>query len=286
MTATAAIVGSTMAFEPTDQPYDAWAESYRDWWAPVIAQSAVRLLDRLSGMELDGQPFQLLDVGTGTGALAIAALVRWASATAIGVDPASRILELAADEAKRLGVRDRLRLAIGTADRLPLPDAAVDVVTSSFVLQLVPSRAAALREIARVLRPGGRFASVTWQAERLSFEPDDAFMLAVEELDIDAPPLDGDARPYTSPRAAAAELRGSGFERVSARVEWLEHRYTPETYLEVLEHWVESELFTGLGYVRRHQLRKAALRKMRRLDRDAFVWRRPLISMLGHRRVS
>jgi ubiquinone/menaquinone biosynthesis C-methylase UbiE len=273
-----------MAFEPTDQPYDAWARAYRDWWAPVIAPSAFRLLDRLAAAGLDRRPSQLLDVGTGTGALAIAALERWPLATAIGVDPASRMLQLAADEAERRGVRDRLRLSIGRADRLPLDDASADVVISSFVIQLVPSRAGALREIARVMRPGGVFACVTWQAEDLPFEPDDAFSFALDELAIDAPPVDDDARPYTSPQAAADEMRRSGFERVSARVEWLEHPYTPKGYLDVLEYWAESELFGSLGYARRHQLRTAALRRMQRLDPDAFVWRRPLISMLGYRR--
>jgi SAM-dependent methyltransferase len=273
-----------MASRQTDAPYDAWASSYRDWWAPVIAPAAVDLLDRLPSGSLGERPFELLDVGTGTGTLAIAALDRWPAATAVGVDPSSRMLDLAADEAQRRGVHDRLRLVVGTADTLPLPDRAVDVATSSFAIQLVPSRAAALREIARVLRPGGVLACVTWQADDLPFEPDDAFLLAVDELDIEAPPLDDDSRPYISPDAAAAELRRAGFERVSARVEWLEHDYSPETYLGILEHWLESDLFAELGYVRRHQLRKAALRRLRRLERAAFVWRRPLISMLGHRR--
>jgi SAM-dependent methyltransferase len=119
-------------------------------------------------------------------------------------------VELAADEAERCGVRDRPRLVVGTADRLPRPDSAVDVATSSFAIQLVPSRAAALREIARVVRPGGPFACITWQAERLPFDPDDAFMLAVDELDIDAPQVEDGGRPYASPDAAAAELRRAG----------------------------------------------------------------------------
>jgi ubiquinone/menaquinone biosynthesis C-methylase UbiE len=275
-----------MAFEPTDEPYDTWAEAYRDWWGPVIAPSAVRLLDRLTAAGLGGRSFELVDVGTGTGALAIAALERWPRARAIGVDPASRMLEMAADAARRRapGVADRLRLAVGSADRLPLADGEADVAVSSFVIQLVPSRAAALREIARVLRPGGVLAVLSWQAEELAFEPDEAFMLAVDDLDIDAPPLGGGHRPYTSPNAAAAELRRTGFERVSARTEWLEHRYTPESYLQVLEHWVESELFGRLGFARRHRLRKEALRRMRRLPAEAFVWRRPLVSVLAYRR--
>lgn len=275
-----------MPFAPTDEPYDAWAESYRDWWGPVLAPSAARLLDRLAATHLDCRPFELVDVGSGTGALALAALERWPQALAIAVDPASRMLELAAEEADRRapGLANRLRLEVGKADRLPLPDAAADVAVSSFVIQLVPSRTAALREIARVLRPGGLLALLTWQADELVFEPDDAFMLALDDLGIDAPPLEGDARPYTSPAAAAAEVRRAGFERVSARTEWLEHRYTPRTYLGVLEHWVESELFAGLGFARRHRLRREALRRLRRLPPDAFVWRRPLVSLVAYRR--
>ncbi|TMB50757.1 MAG: methyltransferase domain-containing protein, partial [Chloroflexi bacterium] len=170
------------------------------------------------------------------------------------------------------------------ADRLPVVSDSMDVAISSFVIQLVPSRAAALREIERVLRPGGRFACVTWQAESNPFEPDDAFLLALDELEVDLPPLDHDARPYTSPEAAAAELRRAGFERVRARVEWLEHRYTPQTFLDVLEHWIESDLFDSLEARKREGLRSLALTKLQRLPAEAFVWRRPLISVSGDRR--
>jgi len=277
-----------MAFEPTDEPYDTWAEAYRDWWGPVLAPSAVRLLDRLADGRLDGRSFELVDVGTGTGSLAIAALERWPLARAIGVDPAARMLELAGAEARRISpeLAERFRLAVGAADRLPLADASADAAVSSFVIQLVPSRTAALREIARVLRPGAPIAMLTWQADELIFEPDDAFMDAVDELAIDAPLLGGDTRPYTSPQAAATEVRRAGFERVSARTEWLEHRYTPESYLAVLEHWVETDLFANLGFARRHRLRREALRHLRRLPADAFVWRRPLVSVAGIRRAT
>jgi SAM-dependent methyltransferase len=52
------------------------------------------------------------------------------------------------------------RLLEGAADAIPLPDASVDVALSSFVLQLVPNRHAALTEIRRVLRPGGRLGLI------------------------------------------------------------------------------------------------------------------------------
>ena len=272
-----------MVFDDFEPPYDRYAAAYRDWWGPVIAPSAVRLLDSVGVPAGADGSFELLDVGTGTGALALAALARWPSVRVTGVDPSSRMLDLAADGADQLGddaVR-RLRLLQGRADRLPVASDSMDVAISSFVIQLVPSRAAALREIGRVLRPGGRFACVTWQAESNPFEPDDAFLLALDELEVDLPPLDHDARPYTSPEAAAAELRRAGFERVQARVEWLEHRYTPQSFLDVLEHWIESDLFESLEPWRRDRLRSRTLGRLRRLPPDAFVWRRPLISVAG-----
>lgn len=272
-----------MAFDDAEPPYDRYATAYRDWWGPVIAPSAVRLLDSVGVPAGDQAQFQLLDVGTGTGALALGALARWPRVEVTGVDPSMRMLDLAAEGADRLGdgaVR-RLRLLQGRADRLPMGNDSMDVAISSFVIQLVPSRAAALREIGRVLRPGGRFACLTWQAESNPFEPDDAFLMALDELEIDVPPMDHEARPYTSPEAAAAELRRAGFERVQARIEWLEHRYTPESFLEVLEHWIESDLFDSLERQMQQRLRSRTLEKLRGLPADVFVWRRPLISVAG-----
>jgi len=225
-------------------------------------------------------------VGTGTGVLALGALTRWPGAHVTGVDPSSRMLELAAATAEPLGdqAARRLRLLQGSFDRLPLQSGSMDVAISSFVIQLIPSRAAGLREIGRVLRPGGRFACVTWQAESNPFEPDDAFVLACDELEIDLPPIEHDARPYTSPEAAASELRRAGFRQVQARTEWLEHRYTPESFLEVLEHWIESDLFESLESETRERLRRMTLEKLRPIPPEAFVWRRPLISVAGDRR--
>jgi len=272
-----------MAFDDFEPPYDRYAIAYRDWWGPIIAPSAVRLLDSVDVPAGNQRRFDLLDVGTGTGALALGALARWPGAQVTGVDPSSRMLDLAAEAADRLpnGASSRLQLLQGSFDRLPLANESMDIAISSFVIQLVPSRAAALREIGRVLRPGGRFACITWQAESNPFEPDDAFLMALDELEIDAPPMEHDSRPYTSPRAAAAELRREGFGRVRARIEWLEHRYTPESFLGVLEHWIESDLFDELEPEMRERLHRLTLERLRGLPAETFVWRRPLISVAG-----
>jgi ubiquinone/menaquinone biosynthesis C-methylase UbiE len=269
--------------DEAERIFDEFAEAYRDWWGPIIAPAAVGVLDDL---DVDaGAPFELLDVGSGTGALALAALERWPAVRVQAIDPSTRMLEIAADAARRRSpaFASRLRTITAAADRMPMARASVDAAASSFVIQLVPNRAAALREVFRVLRPGGVFACVTWHADDPAFEPDDAFADALDALQIIPPSDERDVHPYTSAPAAAAEFRRAGFRQVRARDAWLEHRFTPQSYLDLLEHWIDRELFAGLDQETRLQLQAAAIERMSDLGADAFRWRRPLVRVVGTR---
>jgi ubiquinone/menaquinone biosynthesis C-methylase UbiE len=274
-----------MEADEAERIFDEFAEAYRDWWGPIIAPAALQVLEDVEVPAGDPSPFDLLDLGTGTGVLAVAALERWPGAQVVGIDPSSHMLELAVEAARRrsLELASRLRTVVASADRIPLADRSIDVATSSFVIQLVPNRARALREVLRVLRPGSRFACLTWQEDELRFLPDEAFSDALDELQIIPPPDDRDVHPYTSSSAAAAEFRRAGFREVSARDVWLEHRFTPESYLDLLEHWIDREVFATLDAESRHQLRTVALRMMGKLRSDAFLWRRPLVRVVGRR---
>jgi ubiquinone/menaquinone biosynthesis C-methylase UbiE len=277
---------AAMEADEAERIFDEFAEAYRGWWGPLIAPASVRVLDDVDVPASQDAPFDLLDVGTGTGVLAVAAMERWPRARVVAIDPSGRMLELASQQAGRRSpaLPQRLRTVIASADRMPIGDSSIDVAVSSFVIQLVPNRAAALREILRVLRPSGRFACITWQDDDIHFEPDDAFADALDDLQIIPPPDERDVHPYTSPRAAAAEFRRAGFRSVRAWRDVLEHRFTPESYLEMLEQWIDRELFAGLDGETRRQLRSEALRRMRELKPEAFVWRRPLVRAVGRRR--
>ena len=106
-----------------------------------------------------------LDVGSGPGNVT-ASLARAAGpdGLALGVDISEPMLARA--------VRNEAGPQVGfikaDAQRLPLRDSTVDVAVSTAVLQLVPDPAAALAEIARVLRPGGRLAVMVPTAGRLA----------------------------------------------------------------------------------------------------------------------
>jgi len=274
-----------MEADEAERIFDQFAGAYRDWWGPIIAPAALPVLDDVEVPAGDVAPFDLLDVGSGTGVLAVTALERWPGARVVAIDPSSRMLELASDAAMRSspGFAGRMRTITAAADRIPLAAESMDVAVSSFVIQLVPNRAAALREVLRVLRPGGRFACVTWHDDDPRFEPDDAFGDALDDLQIIPPSDERDIHPYTSASAAAAEFRRAGFREVRARDDWLEHRFTPESYLDLLEHWIDRELFAGLDSETRRQLRALALGMMGDLKADAFLWRRPLVRVVGRR---
>ena len=100
----------------------------------------------------------VLDLGSGAGAdVLISARRVGPTGRAIGIDMTDEMLELARRGAAEAGA-DNVELVKGSIEELPLADASVDVVISNCVINLSTEKARVLREAARVLRPGGRFA--------------------------------------------------------------------------------------------------------------------------------
>ncbi len=101
---------------------------------------------------------QVLDLATGTGDLALMIARLHPDATVIGSDPSSRMLEVGVQKVARVGLADRVSLELGDAQALPYEDDAFDGCCIAFGIRNVPDRSAALAEMARVTRPGGRVA--------------------------------------------------------------------------------------------------------------------------------
>ncbi len=96
----------------------------------------------------------VLDVATGTGAVA-RELIRQKRCTVVGLDQSPEMLA----EARRRLPED-VTLIDGTADQLPFADASFDALTFTYLLRYVPDPAATLRELVRVVRPGGTIAGL------------------------------------------------------------------------------------------------------------------------------
>jgi ubiquinone/menaquinone biosynthesis C-methylase UbiE len=112
-----------------------------------------RLVERAVG---SGAPRRILDLGCGTGEMALAIARASRAVTLIGVDGDAEVLRRAAAKARAEGVELELHEAL--ADRIPLADADVDCVVSTLMFHHLGPEAkrAALAEARRVLAPGGR----------------------------------------------------------------------------------------------------------------------------------
>jgi ubiquinone/menaquinone biosynthesis C-methylase UbiE len=119
----------------------------------------------------------LADVACGAGGPGL-----WAAnetgAALIGVDPADAGLALARQRAATVGLTNRARFQRGTFARTGLTDASADGVMTVEAFQYAPDKGAALREFARILKPGGRVAIVC-------FEVDSAKVVGVPVLGVD-----------------------------------------------------------------------------------------------------
>lgn len=100
----------------------------------------------------------VVDLGSGGGLDVFLASPRVGpTGKVIGIDMTPSMLERARANAASGGYTN-VEFYLGTIDRLPLPDASVDCVISNCVINLAPDKPAVFREIARVLKPGGRLA--------------------------------------------------------------------------------------------------------------------------------
>lgn len=130
------------------------AEIYEEFFVPALFQEwAERVADAAALASSE----RVLDVACGTGVLAREAARRVGTdGTVTGLDRNPGMLDVARGHSERIAWRE------GLAEALPFADSAFDAVVSQFGLMFFEDRAKALREMWRVLRPGGRLAVAVW----------------------------------------------------------------------------------------------------------------------------
>ena len=183
------------------------AAAYERYLVPAFfAPFAERLVERAAPRAAD----RALDVACGTGIVArkLAARVQ----RVIGLDPTAGLLDVARS------VAPAIDWIAAEAGAIPLPDASFDLVTCQQGVQFFPDRAAGLRELRRVLAPGGRLAISVWRAA----EHNPGWLRLAEALDRHAGPEAGaiQRRPFSLGGAdLRVLLRDAGFRGVTVRID-------------------------------------------------------------------
>lgn len=130
---------------------DKWDEMRASFFSEALREAALELADIRPGACAQ---LTAVDLGAGTGFLTEALLA--AGARVFAVDASPRMLDRLAAKFAEENASARLTILPGQAERLPLPDASVDRVLANMLLHHAEDPARAIREMARILRPGGR----------------------------------------------------------------------------------------------------------------------------------
>ena len=112
------------------------------------------------------RPGRILDVATGTGDLAIEMARRIPDVRVLGVDLSERMLEEARRKVAARGLDERVLLEQGDAEHLAVAAASVDVATVAFGVRNFENLEAGLRELHRVLKPGGKVVILEFSRPR------------------------------------------------------------------------------------------------------------------------
>ncbi len=139
-------------FSGLPRRYDALSAALSFWQDPRWRRALVTAVAPRSGE-------RLLDVATGTGMVA-AELISRSECTVVGVDQSAEMLAGARARFGASGGGSRVELLEGEAEHLPFADESFDALTFTYLLRYVEDPAATVAELARVVRPGGRVASL------------------------------------------------------------------------------------------------------------------------------
>ncbi len=135
---------------------------------------------------------RVLDVGSGTGALAAAIAERNGRSHVVGIDPSQ---EYVAYAASKNSLPDRASFQVGDAQKLQFSDAAFDACLSLLVFNFIPDPKKALLELRRVTKPGGVIAAANWdygdgmRMLRVFWDAARSVDAAAEKLDENRMPL-------------------------------------------------------------------------------------------------
>jgi demethylmenaquinone methyltransferase / 2-methoxy-6-polyprenyl-1,4-benzoquinol methylase len=156
-------VDAPALFAPIGPSYDRWAGILSFGQDPRWRRFLVSRIEA-------GPADTVLDVATGTAAVALE-LVRQKDCHVVGIDRTPEMLEEGRRRVALAAATGKVRLVEGDARRLPFEDGCFDALTFTYLLRYVDDPPATLRELARVVKPGGTIAGLEFGVPRRVWRP-------------------------------------------------------------------------------------------------------------------
>jgi demethylmenaquinone methyltransferase / 2-methoxy-6-polyprenyl-1,4-benzoquinol methylase len=150
-------------FAPLGPTYDRYARLLSFGQDPRWRRFLVSRVPRTAGC--------VLDVATGTAAVAIELAQAAPGRTVVGVDQSPEMLAAGRARVARAGLADRIELREGRAESLPFADGEFDALTFTYLLRYVDDPLSTMRELTRVVRPGGVVAMLEFDVPRGMWRP-------------------------------------------------------------------------------------------------------------------
>ena len=261
--------------QPDNEVISQWSESAPYWekHREIIREMFAPITQALIADAEITSRRAVLDLATGPGEPALS-IAEWVGreGKVVGIDAVPEMVEAARREAKRRGFRNAT-FEVAFADDLPFPANSFDAVVSRFGVMFFPSPAGSVREMLRVLVPGGRIAMAVWH-----FAARNPFHYAVSQVVeryVDSPPPapdSPDAFRFANPGDLLAILSKAGAAKASERL----LRFSIRAPISVEDFWeLRSEMsdklrtkLAGLPTQRMTELKGEVIKALRVFSAD------------------
>ncbi len=238
-----------MTHQARDNADDAWNWSERaaKWrrWHPILTEWWQSVTDLLIDWTEPAPGMRILDIASGTGEPALSlALQAGPDGLVTATDVIPEMVEIAKENAEQQGITNMCAQE-ADAGALPFPDASFDRVTCRFGVMYFPDVPGALREVRRVLRPGGRAVFAVWgPLEQIDYLTSTLTVLLRDHPSPPPAPAPDTPHPLKFARAGtlSTALHAAGFVNVreETRIVPLPWPGTPEEFLG----YIRSDMVT------------------------------------------